>query len=308
MVGEKRHLYSVYYRKWCLPDYWKIQALKYDKDTTNQEVGLIFLVYPNTWVAPCPLWKDWTRCTSGSLQPSTTDQSPKDSLPTSFSYCVSLHRTTAEESSQSLLYNRIFSLKCVFFLIKTIVKKKTVSVIHIFQLCHVCNNCNGNLIHPLIKTIWEITSPNFFTRENIFVSMWKTWWQSQQWSWYHVSWKLKDVPKACRGEMATKLNTYALCKMYSSVFSPGKKQFVVQMGFLIPSWWYLHASLPSLPPFLPPCLGTANLLGFKSFSARRNSERRKTAGKHIHDSWKGMRLKYYCEAQHHFPKTSHSLK
>lgn len=225
-----------------------------------------------------------------------------------FLLCFPTQNYCRRELSKSSIQQNFLVKMFLFFLTKTIVKKKTVSVIHIFQLCHVCNNCNGNLIHPLIKTIWEITSPNFFTRENIFVSMWKTWWQSQQWSWYHVSWKLKDVPKACRGEMATKLNTYVLCKMYSSVFSPGKKQFIVQMGFLIPSWWYLHASLPSLPPFLPPCLGTGNLLGFKSFSARRNSERRKTAGKHIHASWKGMRLKYYCEAQHHFPKISHSLK
>lgn len=121
--------------------------------------------------------------------------------------------------------------------------------------------------------------------------------------------KIERHPKSLlRGSDHKKnMNTYSLCKMCSSVFSLGNDRVHCADG-LCDSLMMASPCAASLLPSLSPSLSRANLLGFKSSPARRNSERRKTAGKHIHASCKGMSLKYYCKAQHHFPKISHSLK
>lgn len=155
-------------------------------------------------------------------------------------------------------------------------KKKTVAIIHMFLFPRVRNNRNGNFIHLLIKTVWEITPPNFFTKENTLVSVWTTRWQSQQWFWYNISRKLKDIPKARKEEVATKYEYPWPAQNAFLSFQPGKWQSSLCRWAL----WFHHNGI-SIHCLSPSLLGRANLLGFKSFSARRNSERRKTAGKHI---------------------------
>lgn len=297
MVGEKKHPYSICCWQWCLLDYWIYKFWGW----------FVFFLsgLRNAWVAFWQL-QEWTGCFLGPLQSCTTDQSLQDASAHIFFLLPFLTQNFCRKNRSQPSVHQNFLIKMVvlfFFNPNKIVKNKTFPTIHMFQFSHVCN---GSLIYSLIKTIWKITSPNFFTRENTSVGLGKPWWESQQWFWY-ISQKLKYITKVCRDEKATKLKSCTPCKTSCSVFSPGKKRVCCADG-LSDSVAMASPYTASFPPSFPPCLGRENLLGFKSFSARRNSERRKTAGKHIHASCKGMHLKYYCEAQHHFPKISHSLK
>lgn len=133
------------------------------------------------------------------------------------------------------------------FQIKIKSTKRRLRNIHMFLFSHVRNNRNGNFIHLLIKTVGEITPPSFFAKENTLVSVWTTWWQSQQWFWYNISWKLKDIPKACTEEAATKYEYLWPVQNAFLSFQPGKWQSSLCRWSLIPSQWYLHTPPLSLP-------------------------------------------------------------
>lgn len=191
MVGVKKHPYSICYWQWCLLDYWIYKFWG---------SFFFFLGRPNAWVVFWQL-QGWTGCFLGFLQSCTTDQSLQDaSAHIFFLLSFPTQKSCRKNLSQSSVHQNVL-IKMVDFLFfnpNKIVKNKTFLTIHIFQFSHVCNNCNGSLIYSLIKSIWKITSPNFFTRENTSVSMGKPWWESQQWFWYSISQKLKDITKVCR--------------------------------------------------------------------------------------------------------------
>lgn len=184
MVGEKKHPYSICYWQWCLLDYWiyKFWGCFFVSRLSKCLSGFL-TVSGVDWVLFRPFAVMYHRsittgwfCHIFLLLPFLTENSCRKNL-----------------SQPSVQQNFLIKMMGFFFFDPNkIVKNKTFPAIHIFQFFHVCNNCSGNIIYSLIKTIWKVTSPNF-TRETTSVGMGKPWWESQQWLWYNISQKLEDI-------------------------------------------------------------------------------------------------------------------